>query len=113
MRSRLVKLGLKPDGVVDAPLKNFGEYSWYDDSGIPSDEMFDLVLCDGPPNSTPGGRYGLLPRLFHQLRPGATIIVDDAHRDEESLMIQRWLAEYRELVVDSTYPTFSVLRVKT
>ena len=64
IRERSRKLGLPGGGLVHAPLKNFGGHTWYDtDERLPNDAGFDLVLCDSPPESTNGGRYGLLPRI--------------------------------------------------
>jgi predicted O-methyltransferase YrrM len=113
VRSRLDELRLTNTGVVLSPLRSFGEFSWYDfDSKIASDTKFDLVLCDGPPNSTSGGRYGLLPRVFQKLRSGATIVVDDSHREDEVRMIQRWIAEYKgKICTESTHATFTILKV--
>jgi len=53
-------------------------------------EAFSLVICDGPPGTTKGGRYGLLPVLDKRLPPGATILLDDAGRPAETELIRRW-----------------------
>src|SRR5690242_689279 len=44
------------------PLRRFGEFDWYD---APLSRMptFRLVVCDGPPETTRGGRYGVVPML--------------------------------------------------
>lgn len=44
---------------------------------------FSLVLCDGPPASTVGGRSGTLPRLHPHLGDEYVVLIDDAHRDGE------------------------------
>lgn len=54
---------------------------------------FSLVLCDGPPGNTPGGRYGLLPVLGHRLSPSVVILLDDAGRPDERAIADRWTAE--------------------
>ena len=56
---------------------------------------FSLVICDGPPASTPGGRYGLLPVMRDKLKAGATILLDDAVREEEQVIANRWAAELK------------------
>lgn len=110
-RSR--KMGLPANGLVLTPLKTFGSYAWYDIEGrLPADAGIDLVLCDGPPENTPGGRYGLLPSIQKYLRPGALVIMDDAHRSSEQEIVQRWLTEYPgRLRVARTFPTFVVLEM--
>ncbi|HEY6045542.1 MAG TPA: hypothetical protein VIU65_03005 [Pyrinomonadaceae bacterium] len=76
-----------------APLKDYGEFTWYD---APLGEMpqnFALVICDGPPGATPGGRYGLLPILGERLSKGSVILLDDATRPGEAEVLSRWKAE--------------------
>jgi hypothetical protein len=53
-----------------------------------------LVLCDGPPAKTKGGRYGLLPILRPRLSPDALILVDDYKRSDEKGIVDRWLNEF-------------------
>ncbi len=111
--ARLHPFGPNRAKVLHAPLKSYGEYDWYSDDQVASQgQGYDLVLCDGPPSSTRGGRYGLVPRMLAQLAPGATIIVDDSQRADETQMIGRWMSEYPgRLKVEETYPTFTILRV--
>ncbi len=81
--------------VCDAPLKSYGGFAWYDP---PKDEMpreFGLVICDGPPGSTEGGRYGLLPVLGSRLAAGAVVLLDDAEREGEADVLDRWTRETR------------------
>jgi len=85
----------KIDSVVlhTQPLKSHGEFSWYD---VPLESMpdgFGLVVCDGPPLGTPGGRYGLVPIMRERLKPGCVILLDDAQRTEERAIAQRWEIE--------------------
>jgi hypothetical protein len=89
--SRLTDLGLPSSGIRLAPLRDYGEYDWYDRSLLAeSDSGFTLALCDGPPGSTRGGRFGLLPTLLGKFQGGARIIVDDTVRADEQCMIKRW-----------------------
>ena len=78
-----------------APLRDYGEYHWYDPTTakMPSSE-FSLVICDGPPSKTPGGRYGLLPQMFSRLSPQGVISLDDAHRPPEQAILARWAEEF-------------------
>ena len=78
--------------VLLAPLQRYGWYDWYTvPAELPSD--FRLVICDGPPGNTLGGRYGLMPVLRHKLHEGATILLDDAERPEEQSVLQQWAKE--------------------
>ena len=54
---------------------------------------FQLIVCDGPPGHTLGGRYGLLPIVGNRLRKGAVILLDDAERSEEQVALRRWAKE--------------------
>jgi hypothetical protein len=88
----LAKNGAKNSRVVYAPLKSYGDFEWYTlPSDIPND--FDLVVCDGPPSATVGGRYGLVP-VCRELLSKATILLDDAERVEEQAIAKRWEDEF-------------------
>ena len=76
-----------------APLSDFGTFTWY---RAPFDIMpntFHLVVCDGPPSETPGGRYGMLPLMRERLAPEAIILLDDAERASESEVLANWTRE--------------------
>lgn len=75
--------------VVHAPLRRYSDFEWYAPSAeLPGD--FRLVICDGPPGTTLGGRFGLVPVMGKSLSPTATILLDDAHRDDEQAIMARW-----------------------
>lgn len=50
---------------------------------------YDLVLVDAPQYWL--GREGVLPLVYRQLMPGAWIILDDAGRGGERLVLYQWL----------------------
>lgn len=78
--------------MVLTTLKSYGSYDWYDvPATLPRE--FRLVVCDGPPGNTPGARYGLLPLIGERLPKGTVILLDDAERLEEQLVLQRWEKE--------------------
>lgn len=56
------------------PLKDYGDFSWYDPPLESMPESFPLVLCDGLPGSTKGGRFGLVPVMRARLKPGCIIL---------------------------------------
>lgn len=94
VRSALEEFGLSSVEVATAPLKDYGGYSWYERPADPGHGRFSLVICDGPPGDTPGGRYGLMPVMGALLGKGAVILLDDAGRDQEQEIVRRWAAEY-------------------
>jgi hypothetical protein len=79
--------------VLRTPLREYDGFWWYQPphEGLPHD--FALVVCDGPPGDTPGGRYGLLPVMGDHLR-NAVILLDDASRWGEREVLKRWETEY-------------------
>lgn len=76
-----------------SPLKDHGQFSWYDPPVDQFPRAFAMVLCDGPPGDTKGGRYGLVPVMRTRLAPGAVILLDDAARPDEQRIAGRWAIE--------------------
>lgn len=87
------RYGLDAVTIVRAPLRDHGEFSWYDAPAAALPDKFALVICDGPPGDVPGGRYGLVPMMRDRLAPGCTILLDDAGREQEVEIGNRWRAE--------------------
>jgi hypothetical protein len=58
----------------------------------------DLLLVDGPVASPGSGaersRYPALPLLRERLAPGCLVLLDDAQRDGERWVIDRWRSEF-------------------
>jgi hypothetical protein len=82
-----------PVNVVSAPLVDYGDFHWYT---MPESQFkqYDLVICDGPPSATLGGRYGLLPIARRLLSRTAIVLMDDAERPSEQGIIERWKSEF-------------------
>ncbi|UBF27630.1 class I SAM-dependent methyltransferase [Kovacikia minuta CCNUW1] len=93
VKKNLKRFGIDSVQLCIAPLKDYGAFSWYDPPLNAMPEKFDLVVCDGPPSDTPGGRYGLLPVMKTKLQPGTTILLDDAAREQERAIATRWTNE--------------------
>ena len=93
VRGRLSECGIESVEICVAPLKDYGEFTWYDPPSDDLPDAFSLVICDGPPHNTHGGRYGLLPVIRNRLAPASTIMLDDAEREEERQIAQRWCEE--------------------
>jgi hypothetical protein len=98
--------------VCSAPLVEYGEFVWYDPPLAQMPKAFSLVICDGPPGTTRGGRYGLLPLLGDRLPPGATILLDDAGRPGEAELIKHWEkeAEFEIEIRGSQEHVFAVMQ---
>jgi len=79
--------------VLNSPLRDYGNFSWYDAPLQDLPDEFRLVVCDGPPGMTKGGRYGLLPLFRARLPQGAVIVLDDAGRPGEVELLNRWQRE--------------------
>jgi hypothetical protein len=87
------------------PLRNQGEFDWYSLAGVRIPTDIGFVVCDGPPGSTRGGRYGFGPMLRSLLSPGCIVLLDDTRRAAEHDIMMRWCAELGARVVHrgSTY----------
>jgi hypothetical protein len=89
--------------VIDAPLREDPMappgYRWYSRDALARlpRRGVELLLVDGPPASPEQGlgrsRYPALPLLRDRLAPGALVILDDADRDGERWVIERWREE--------------------
>ncbi len=89
--SHLKRYNLKGD-VRLAPLKSYGEFDWYT---VPDHlGQFGLIIADGPPGTTKGGRYGLAPVLRDHFKNNAVILLDDVQRPSERDTLERWQREF-------------------
>lgn len=108
----LERNGISGVHVCSSPLVEYGEFVWYDPPLTQMPTEFSLVVCDGPPGTTKGGRYGLLPVMGSRLRPGSTILLDDAGRPGEAELIKRWESEvaFETQIIESQGRGFAVMR---
>jgi hypothetical protein len=95
--------------ICSAPLRSFGEFEWYDAPRAEMPKEFQLVICDGPPGSTAGGRYGLLPVMGERLPAGSLILLDDAARPGEVEVLLRWASETKLRLSSPTENSFAVI----
>lgn len=90
------------DDVIEsrlAPLErieqNNTSFDWYSTDVLKDVMNVDMVVVDGPPAATgKNARYPALPQLIHKLAPEATIVLDDAHRPDESEILAEWQAQF-------------------
>lgn len=90
VRKEVNRYGLSSTRLTLAPLEDYGEFSWYRPPLEDMPEKFTLIICDGPPGDTPGGRYGLLPVMRERLSATAEILLDDTARRAEVQIARRW-----------------------
>ena len=106
--------GLQGVRLCLAPLSDYGRFVWYVPPLERMPRAFQLVVCDGPPGTTPGGRYGLLPVMHERLASANVILLDDASRASESEVLRCWTMEAPLSVQLRELPggTFAVITVQ-
>lgn len=95
-----------------APVPHAPTASWYDVEGFADLDEIDLLVVDGPPASTgeEARRYAL-ELLRERLRSGAVVVLDDATREDERHIVERWKADYGLVEEDQGVSRLAVLRV--
>lgn len=82
--------------VIHCPLKEYKTFdkswTWYEIANLNLPEKIDLLIIDGPPGKTQYlARYPAVP-LLHQCFADRTLIVlDDANRNDEIIVVQKWI----------------------
>lgn len=103
----LERTGCTEVEVFYAPLVHYETGDWYEfPQSLPSD--FSLVVCDGPPKRTRGGRIGLWEALGERI-VNATIVLDDAERDKEKLMVLEARKNARAVSIGGNGKKFAVI----
>jgi hypothetical protein len=93
VKNNLAKYDIESVNLCVNELCNYDDFCWYDPSLSQMPNNFSLVVCDGPPGETRGGRYGLLPIMRNKLTSGCVILLDDAGRSQERETLSRWAQE--------------------
>jgi hypothetical protein len=79
-------------------------WDWYALTGLPAPLEIDMLVIDGPPETTgPLARYPAGPALFPKLAQGAVVFLDDAMRDTETEILQRWKSDFPGLMQSMAY----------
>ena len=92
--------------IIFSPLQEIyfenKKYYYYDSNFFNNINFnIDLLIIDGPPRKySPEIRYLALPLLYNQLNKDAIIIIDDANRDGEKIIVQQWLDRYKNLTYE-------------
>lgn len=97
---------LKNVSVICSPLVDYGEFTWFERSPALLAREYSFIFCDGPPGTTKGGRYGVLPIMLQALAYPCVILLDDASRPEEQKTLNRWSENYamRYEIIDCPKP---------
>ena len=112
MARMIEQLNLSHVQLLYCPLTAFDGFDWYDTQDHTLPEKVALVICDGPPGSNSGGRYGLIPVMQHTFDETCRILIDDTHRRKERAVIRRWCQEPSlEIVEIFRQRTFAKLMV--
>jgi precorrin-6B methylase 2 len=85
---------IKSVNLIICPIKSYNDFDWYDLDIKEIPNKISLVICDGPPAQTRGGRYGMLPIIHSKLSKTARILMDDYTRDSEKKVVERWSKIY-------------------
>lgn len=92
------------------PIRAYGEFDWYSVGPEDLPPGIGLVLCDGPPGSTRGGRYGMAPVVANRLAAKCVILLDDTQRPGEHTVLERWRSEFPASVLEEG-GTYSVIEI--
>jgi predicted O-methyltransferase YrrM len=90
-------------------------FRWYDTEALRDVDDIDLLVVDGPPQSTgPLARYPAGPVLLPIVRPGGVVLVDDISRSDETEMLCRWgerfsLSRRLETPISDRFAAYRVL----
>ena len=100
VRNALKEFGITGVDLLLTPLSNYGDFDWYnvEPGCLPGPA---LIICDGPPGSTRGGRYGLCRVLRNIIKYGCVILLDDAGRTQEIEIARQWQQEMHASVETS------------
>ncbi len=81
-------VGQHPTNYIHAPIKDYGEYSWYDIDIIKAEmpKKYDFMLVDGPPKKI--GREGFLHNI-DMFDTSVPMIFDDVNREDELDLVRR------------------------
>jgi hypothetical protein len=86
--------------LVEVPLRR-GVWQWYDLSAIQLPAQIELLVIDGPPSDLQSqSRYPALPLLHANLAADATLLLDDAAREDEQDVLKMWAEDFPEWEVE-------------
>ena len=83
--------------VKHCPLTDYDiigqSWKWYDIEGVDLTRKIDMLVIDGPPRTTQFlARYPAVPLLHNHFADKALILLDDANREDEVIIVGKWIA---------------------
>ena len=83
--------------VKHCPLRDYDiigqSWKWYDIKGVDLTRKVDMLVIDGPPRTTQFlARYPAVPLLHKYFSDKVLILLDDANRDDEVIIVGKWIA---------------------
>ncbi len=100
---RIAPLVVQPPEVSDTP--------WYDAKVFDDVGDIDLLIVDGPPESTgPYARMAAMRVLAPRLSETAVILLDDSDREDEREVVESWMGDFDLERVDEGVSRLAVLR---
>lgn len=105
--------------VSYAPLVRYGNFVWYDLTGIDLPRRFGLVLCDGPAVLEPWSReiqlqwrVGVLPVLAAKGITTDEVLLDDADEPRAPRLMEHWRREFgcEEHIIATSDGDIAVMR---
>jgi len=67
-------------------------WKWYQTDKLNITDKIDLLIIDGPPRTTQNlARYPAIPILFQLFSDKFTVLLDDANRPDEIIIIEKWI----------------------
>lgn len=83
--------------VILCPLRDYNIFEqiwkWYETDNLNLTERIDLLIIDGPPRTTQFlARYPAIPLLYEYFADRVLILLDDASRNDETIIVQKWIS---------------------
>lgn len=111
-RAFLERLDIRSVTLHQVPIIAYEGFDWYKPPLEKLPGAFRMVVCDGPPGCTRGGRSGMLPVMRERLGHGCKVFVDDVQRSAEAEMLALWARqEGRGFVTYGTEKPYGVLEL--
>lgn len=96
-----VEVRLSPLQPIDIKGRTF---QWYGPEAFHDLRDIDLLVVDGPPQSTgESARFPALPLLLDRLAPGCLVVMDDFNRPDERAIVEDWLEQFPQFEPVETF----------
>lgn len=97
--------------VMHCPLRGYvhsnQDWIWYESDTLNFAEKIDMLIIDGPPGSTQFlARYPAVPLLHHYFSDKTLIVLDDANRSDEIIIVKKWIDFLTENNFDTSVTEF-------